>query len=152
MKIADLTRRALERVGSLLETRVIPGELGPYLSKHLIYESDPGKESWRAHLHRFHRSDADDALHNHPWRWGLSVVLVGGYDEDRVDAVGRVRRRRVRPGTINFVGPGTFHRVELYDGECWTLFLSGRIVQTWGFLVDKGFVHYKKYLRQRGLL
>ena len=76
-------------------------------------------------LHRFHRSDDDHALHSHPWRWAVAYVLVGGYSEER--RVGdQVVRRDVRPGCLNFFFfSDTFHRVDLYEEDAWSLFLVG---------------------------
>lgn len=75
-------------------------------------------------LHRFHRSDDDYALHSHPWRWAVAFILCGGYSEER--RVGdRVVRRDVRPGRLNFFFANTFHRVDLYEEDAWSLFLVG---------------------------
>lgn len=35
------------------------------------------------YLHRFHRSDVDRELHSHPWAWSYSIILAGGYIEER---------------------------------------------------------------------
>lgn len=83
-------------------------------------------------LHRFHRSDEDVALHNHPWAWGLAFVLVGGYVEER--RVGdRVLRRKVKPWRFNLVTAETFHRVDLLEEDAWTLFIAGPKRATWYF-------------------
>lgn len=83
-------------------------------------------------LHCFRRGDADPELHNHPWRWALSMVLSGGYSEERVIR-GSVYRRTVRPGRLNLIWADTYHRVDLLEGECWTLFVTGSKSQSWGF-------------------
>jgi hypothetical protein len=98
--------------------------------------------SWGLYLHRFHRSDDEAELHNHPWRWAVSLVLQGGYSEERVvgesysegKTLPLVMRRQVRPGSLNFLRGDDFHRVDLTDGDAWTLFLVGPVVQSWGFL------------------
>jgi len=96
------------------------------------YVETKAKPRWGLYLHCFHRSDDDGALHNHPWRWAVSLVLKGGYSEER--RVGdMVVRRRVEPWTINFLTHDTFHRVDLVRGDAWTLFLVGPVVQSWGF-------------------
>lgn len=87
---------------------------------------------WGLYLHRFHRGDLDRELHNHPWRWSLSLILAGGYLEERRQG-DRIVRRRLRPGAINWIGQDDFHRVDLTDGECWSLFVAGPKVSGWGF-------------------
>ncbi len=83
-------------------------------------------------LHRFHRSDADPELHNHPWRWGVSLILAGGYIEERREGLDVVTRE-FEPGSVNLLFDSTFHRVELHRGEAWSLFVAGPRAQSWGF-------------------
>ena len=164
--------------------RVITGRPGPgepetpYLTQYFIFrhrgpttegmEHDGPAPGWGLYLHRFHRSDNDGALHNHPWRWAVSLVLRGGYSEERRDdsddcevatrerfaldgcpSHSTVIRREVRPWRLNFLTHRTFHRVDLPPGEdAWTLFLVGPVVQSWGFWdrVKCRFTPWKKYL------
>jgi len=86
-----------------------------------------------AFLHRFHRSDVDNELHNHPWRGAVSLMLVGGYSEERRGKDNVVRRRLILPGQLNFIGHDTYHRVDLIDGDAWSLFIVGPKVSSWGF-------------------
>jgi hypothetical protein len=87
-------------------------------------------------LHHFVGSDAPTIFHDHPWTWGVSLVLRGGYLEERRNRDGTRRTRRwLGPGRINVLRPGVFHRVELRDRHpAWTLFVHGRKVRNWGFL------------------
>lgn len=119
----------------------------PYLTRYFIFRRSAlteGMETkvtkpprWGLYLHRFHRGDQDRELHNHPWRWALSFVLKGGYSEERRESNGvgdvRVVRREVRPWSFNYLTHNDFHRVDLDNGEAWTLFLVGPLVQDWGF-------------------
>jgi hypothetical protein len=89
-------------------------------------------KSWAIYLHHFHRSDVDRELHNHPWRWAVSLILVGGYREER--RVGnRVTYRFLRPGMLNILTDKDFHRVDLVEKDAWSLFLTGPKIQGWGF-------------------
>jgi hypothetical protein len=148
-------KRLLEWVTSKMSNpRVIYDMLGesPYLSRYYLVGrpsmadgSDPFDRLGNPHpdtiwptsplgfyLHRFHRGDTDRELHNHPWRWAISLVLAGGYSEERL--VGEtVVTRVIRPGTLNFIGRDDFHRVDMLDGEAWTLFLVGQKTSSWGF-------------------
>jgi hypothetical protein len=96
------------------------------------------------YLHRFHKGDVDRELHNHPWRWAVSLVLSGGYVEERRRVIrtdiGRVYdgrkivQRYVLPGHFNVIRGGDFHRVDLLDnGVTWSLFLTGARVTDWAF-------------------
>lgn len=130
----------------------------PYLSRFYIFgkpRMDDGKgpfesdgapkqgarwgKSWGLFLHRFHKGDDDLELHNHPWAWAVSLILVGGYREERrVEGVRgildhEVETRDYRPGSWNVIDQDTFHRVDLFQKDAWTLFLVGPKVANWGF-------------------
>lgn len=109
------------------------------------------------YLHRFARSDEDVELHNHPWE-AKSLILVGGYVEEyRAPAPLNspkafvVKRRTLRPGDVNTIGPSTFHRATLIEHDAWTLIMIGKKVQTWGFWhpVTGEFIHWKEHLARR---
>lgn len=120
---------ALER--ALPAPRVIYDRNGrtPYLSRWTLLRT----RHLRVFLHRFHRGDDELELHNHPWRWAASLILAGGYLEERRGAGGAVRVKRVRVGTVNLLRANTFHRVELCSPVSWSLFIAGARVQDWGF-------------------
>ena len=93
-------------------------------------------------LHRFHRGDDDMELHSHPWSWAVSLVLSGGYTEERRiptrfpygrGTPHRVITRTVRPWSLNFLKHDTYHRVDLRADDCWSLFLVGPKRGTWYF-------------------
>jgi hypothetical protein len=94
------------------------------------------------YLHHFFRGDADAEVHNHPWRFSMSLILTGGYIEERwVPATKTLDTRHLYPGDINVLRKDDFHRVTLNEPErgCWTLFLSSdRLDESnghdWGFL------------------
>lgn len=104
-----------------LPVEIITHEGVPFLERYYLGRL-PG---WQLYLHRFIASDPD-GLHDHPWRFGVSILLAGYYlEEDRYGI------RRVR--WINFV-PGTkFHRVIL-PRQCWSLFAHTARCKSWGFL------------------
>lgn len=108
----------------------------PELRGQLEDEESSRTAPFNLFLHRFHRSDDDEALHNHPWDWAVSLVLAGGYDEERrVDDVHgpRIVRRRVRPFSLNVIRSSDFHRVDLVERDAWSLFLVGKKIDTWYF-------------------
>lgn len=157
----NLVIRALLWLARKQEPRVIEGRNtdDPYLTRYYLTKrlADAEGMDRRAddapkhalYLHRFHRSDDELELHNHPWEWAVSLILHAGYSEERLVG-GRVVRRDVKPWTLNFIGANTFHRIDLVRGECWTLFIAGPIVQSWGFLdrYSKTFTNWKDFLLQ----
>lgn len=115
-----------------------------YLSRFYLIGSR-GSRWFSAALHHFHRGDSDEHLHNHPWSWFVSIVLLGGYWEQTEDGW-RYRRQF----DIAFRFGRFFHRVELDPraGDVWTLFIMGRKLGSWGFLTDRGVVDHDTYLAE----
>lgn len=103
-------------------------------------------------LHHFFRGDDDRELHNHPWEVSIGLILAGGYVEERLRTRG-IRVRRFRPGSINVIRANDFHRVTLLDPArgCWTLFLTFRRVQDWGFLdrLTGKFIPWREHVERR---
>lgn len=96
-------------------------------------------------LHKFHRPDNDRALHNHPWKWSLSIILCGSYTEERLDLhTGTTDIRRLR--FFNFLTEHDYHRVSELHGNVWTLFITGPRIQDWGFMTPAGFVDHRTYI------
>lgn len=133
-------------------TIIVDGK--PYLTRYYLLLRD-----WRwfsLYLHHFHASDQYQQLHNHPWKWGVSFVLWGGYIEERIryDLFKMLARvydaieiRKVSPGTFNVIKSSDFHRVELTDSVngAWTIFAAGpRHPNEWGFL-DRDSREYTHY-------
>lgn len=136
-------------------TRRIEAENGAlYLLRVKLWGWMPGdtkKYRTSAYLHRFHLPDMDRALHNHPWRWSVSLILWGGYDEERM-VRGKAITRRVRPFRLNWLSPHDFHRVtRLHGKETWTLFIAGRKYKGWGFLEGSRFIPYHERFKERGI-
>lgn len=123
----------------------------PYLTRCYLFGKD--REWGNIYLHHFHSSDQGEELHNHPWAWGLSLILAGGYSEERANnpdiweidgpalpeewkkAV-HIERRDVGPLTFNLISPKHFHRVDLHDEKngAWSIFFAGTRTKSWGFL------------------
>lgn len=162
-------RRFLEAFTRFLEEpRVIYDRDGkdPYLSRYYIVREKPtddailkgqsaGTSKARAFdvfLHHFHRGDADQALHNHPWMWGLSFILVGGYLEERRQG-DRVITRIVRPLHFNLVKKDDYHRVELLEEDCWSIFIVGPRVDTWYFWdrIKKARMEWRAFIEAKRL-
>jgi hypothetical protein len=122
---------------------VIGGAERPYLLRWWLI---PRNRLFNVYLHCFMRSDDDRALHDHPWA-NCSIVLRGAYTEHTIDAGGIQRRRVINAGSVRLRLSGRFaHRIELHDGPCWTLFITGPRYREWGFhCPEQGWVHWKRF-------
>lgn len=150
-----LIERVCKRVASWCQLRAITREDGaPYLDRYYLFGNVPkyfpdeirprlAWLPWTFFLHHFRDSDRDVELHNHPWKTSVSLVIAGGYVEERRHAVDRgishwnpehiVKSRTVKPGRINVIRATDYHRVTLLGKDAWTIFVTGRKGGTWFF-------------------
>lgn len=137
MKIAE---RIIARVTRRAPDFVIGSAEDPYLLRWWII---PRNKVFNIYLHRFMRSDEDRARHTHPWLFNLSWILRNKYREwtgdSNIDYVDR------KAGDVKLRWGAAPHRVELTDGDCWTVFITGPRIREWGFLCPQGLVHWKKF-------
>lgn len=104
----------------------------------------PRNRWFNIYLHNFLRSDDDRALHDHPW-WSMSLILRGSYTEHTINAGGVNVRTIRRAGAVKFRWASSAHRVELHDGPCWTLFITGPRIREWGFHCPAGWRHWRAF-------
>lgn len=104
-------------------------------------------------VHEILRSDLGRDFHDHPWAYA-SVILKGGYWEVKpVYGPSNIylgeTRKWYGPGSVIFRKAQSWHRLELPEGQvATTLFITGRYVQRWGFLIFRGYkVDYRDYLQ-----
>lgn len=96
-------------------------------------------------LHHWHSSDDTRHFHDHPW-WFLTLVIKGSYHDVNPTGVKDMARWSVayRPALHR-------HTVEVANGGCWTLLLTGPEIRFWGFWVDgKKFKKANKYFLEHG--
>jgi hypothetical protein len=106
-----------------------------YLTRWTLFGSRLSGTGRAVFLHRFHRSDYDDALHDHPWPF-VSVVLSGGYYEHAVGQDGIIRRRWFGPGRVLSRPAEWRHRIELSpgtEGRVFSLVFRGVKTRSWFF-------------------
>lgn len=106
-------------------------------------------------VHHICTPDLDRAMHDHPWDF-VSVVLRGWYAEARplypdgfeTCIPGEELRRLTyrNSGSIAYRRATDRHRITMVsEGGVWTLFITGRKRQGWGFYTAKGKVPYNEY-------
>lgn len=142
--LAALLRNLITDVGySRPPNFLIGGDEDPYLLRWYVI---PRNRIFNIYLHYFARSDDDRALHDHPW-WNLSILLEGTYTEHTIDQ-GGVNVRTVRKaGDLKFRGAKHAHRIELTDGPCWTLFVTGPKFREWGFHCPAGWRPWQDFVK-----
>jgi len=111
----------------------------PYMTRWFVIP----KNRWlNVYIHKFHRSDDDRALHDHPW-WSVGLILRGGYWD-----VTPAGRQWIGPGRIKVRSAETKHRVELQDGKpSWSLFITGPRIREWGFWCPQGWRHWREFTK-----
>jgi hypothetical protein len=124
---------------------LIGGAEAPYMRRWWVI---PRNRFFNVYLHHFLRSDDDRALHDHPW-WNASVLLEGQYAEHTISAGGVNHKHVYTAGAVKLRGASYAHRVELTDGPCWSLFLTGPTLRTWGFHCPNGWRPWKEFVDDR---
>lgn len=100
-------------------------------------------------LHRWCRSDSDRALHDHSGD-NISILLTGRYREWFSHAWEKPRYKTRWPLVPYFRMGETPHRVELYRGVIWSLWIRWPPRREWGFWCPKGWRHWRQYVAERG--
>ena len=130
----------------------------PYLRRWWVIPRNP---IFNVYLHEIRKSDDDRALHDHPWP-NMSWLLKGQYLEilpqsqlaqpcaDFVTDDNGQRRflcGHLRcEGFVIFRHAKTAHRLEvLPGGACWTLFITGPVLRSWGFRCAQGWRHWREF-------
>ena len=126
----------------------------PYLTRTVLWGDDCLNDHTGALMHAFvheiHSADGDRHMHDHPWAWAVAVVLSGGYEEDRTGTQGSAHRVRLGyvAGDCNVLHPGVYHSIVSVLPNTVTLFLAGREVSDWGFLVEGQHVPHGEYFKR----
>jgi len=136
-----MIRQICQWLTQYLPSITIPDTEGnPYLTRYFFFGKE--RKYFNIFLHRFHASDKDRAdngtllLHHHPWRFSLSLILAGGYSEERRQPDDTIERRDYIPGSLNYLNDQHFHRVDLLESDGWSLFMTGwrrKANGRWGF-------------------
>lgn len=133
--IDTLIARFLFWLSARLRCRKIDINDAPYMERYFLFKAFGVTFC----LHRWLAPDGERELHDHPWRWARSIVLSGGYWEDRLDGLdpkyGVLKSRKaIRRWRTNRLTPTDFHSVVSLKPNTWTLFWYGQRFKGWGFL------------------
>jgi hypothetical protein len=146
-KITDwLSAKAAALAHSRPHDFTIGADIDPQMLRWWVI---PRNKVFNLYLHNFIRSDNDEALHDHPWLFNISIIVTGTYTEQTIRAGGVISKKIFPTGTIKLrFGPAP-HRVELHDGPAWTFFITGPVVREWGFHCPKGWRSFKQFAIRR---
>lgn len=110
----------------------------PYLSRWFLIH-----RKWLSvFIHKFHRSDEDRALHDHPWNY-ISIILRHGYWEHSKSGV-----EWIPEGSVIFRRGTWRHRIELDKGKkAWTLIIRFKRYREWGFWNGEQFTQWQDWWR-----
>ena len=135
---SDGLRVWCETIARSLQRHAIDRDGQDYLVRYFAAGWSPWNRAPGAavYLHHFRASDPVGSVHSHPWKFSISVILVGGYKEYRCDDDGVQTSRVFHVGDVNVLLPDTKHRIELLGADCWTLFLAGPYQQDWSFFPE----------------
>lgn len=125
------------------------GRMCEYLTRTYLI---PRNRWLGVYLHRWHGSDDMAAFHDHPWS-SLSVLLRGRLREWTNGPDGEAVRD-VKSCLPVLRGANHLHFIELPAGQAKppiTLFITGPLVKTWGFLCrDSGKFYGHREFHNRG--
>lgn len=145
--LGSLTRKCLSVWAANHPLRRITrgGDEAPYLDRYYLFGKVPDnfpvevkpRLEWlgkTVFLHHFVDGDREEELHNHPWETSFSVVLAGGYNEERKEPFStKTFHRKVGAGSFNIIRANDYHKVTLLSEDAWTIFVTGKRVQSWSF-------------------
>lgn len=112
-------------------------------------------------VHHIATPDVDRHLHDHPWDF-ISIVLRGWYVEQRPqytdlffgwpdDAIELTHGAFRKEGSIAYRRTTDRHSISsMSEDGVWTLFITFKYQQGWGFFTQEGKVPYREYLATRG--
>ena len=118
------------------------------------------------YLQHFETPEAWEYFHRHRWAWMRSIVLSGYYVEERPGAAPEsaefgYMQSSSWAGASDFLAhkrgdtfalqPSTIHRVSVWSPECWTLFLTWRPSDDWGYYAraDGEFIPWREFVQRR---
>ena len=130
-------RKIMKLVTSCLPVKIISDDKGvPFLYRYHIltlYKDGPS-----LYIHNFVKSDPDRGYHDHPWKYGLSFILCGGYDERiyNKNVASKYITHKRNMWTFNFLnGQRDFHRVMVDEKKnAWTIFAHTSRAKPWGMI------------------
>lgn len=135
----------IERVFPRISGKRIELNGEPYLTRYYLLGNGSG-HGYELYLHHLRKEDKSRWLHNHPWRWFLSIVLRGSYVQRvrRPQSDANERLEKIRFLNV-FRGKDRYHSItQVPQHGTWTLVLvppKTKDTQDWGYWDSDASVH-----------
>src|SRR5882672_4036627 len=97
-----ISRKLLHALTNRLKVRDIRVQGRPYLERYYVGTF----LGIQIYIHRFRASDPEVEVHDHPWAWAISVILLGHYFEETLQATDYERKD---PGHVTLIKGDRFH-------------------------------------------
>jgi hypothetical protein len=121
----------------------------PYLTRWEFLSSD----IFAIYLHKFHRSDDNSSLHDHPWNF-ITIPLWRGYYDCQFNGGTDIKgnptflKTRMWPLIPKYRPATHVHYVELIDNKiAWTLIIRFKYIRWWGFWRKGIFTRFDEYFK-----
>lgn len=139
--IQKLIMQFIKFITNYLPVKVIRDDKGrPFLYRYHLFmltNNGPG-----ICIHNFVKSDPDRGYHDHPWKYGLSFILSGGYTERIYNKDSDIGYDTYEHKTWDFNlirGEDSYHRVMLDEGkDAWSIFFFTKRCKTWNMITLNG--------------
>lgn len=109
------------------------------------------KTPWFAlYLHQICKSDEDNAMHDHPWKF-QSLILKGSYFEESTypPNFDTMYFKSYYPGDVVKHKANDAHKITILSKEVWTLVLTSRSNRWWGYQTSNGWVDHISYRKAK---
>lgn len=133
---------------------------GDQNSKYLTRWEFVSGKYFGIYIHKFHRSDDNSSLHDHPWNF-ITIPLKHGYNDCVFDGGSDENgkptflRTRMKPFHAYYRKATHIHFVELLqdmflpvDKQAWTLVIRFKYIKWWGFWKKGVFTRFNEYFQQ----
>lgn len=139
--MVELLQQTLKQITETIPPDFIVGrEDNPYLLRWFLFKNEQSGQP-RIYLHKFIKSDWDQALHDHPAK-SVSFLFDGEYLEHTNNGV-----KHWKAPDVIFRDAVSPHRIELIDNKpAYTLFFFNENERDWGFWCPKGWVFWKDFV------
>lgn len=118
----------------------------PYLTRREFFSSD----KFAIYIHKFHRSDDNSSLHDHPWNF-ITIPLWRGYNDCTYSGRDDFNKKRCYPFIPVYRKANHIHYVELIDNKiAWTLVIRFKYIRWWGFWRKGIFTQFDQYFKDNG--
>ncbi|RAV52329.1 hypothetical protein DIU36_24655 [Mucilaginibacter rubeus] len=142
----------------LIKKKIIYGceARGDYDSPYLTRWEFLSSSKFAVYLHKFHRSDDNSSLHDHPWNF-ITIPIWRGYNDCTYngaiggDGLPLFNRQRMYPLIPYYRKASHVHFVELINAKpAWTLIIRFKYIRWWGFWNKGVFTVFHEYFKKMG--